>query len=426
MSIPPPRYKNFLIVNLHSAQNLGDEAIMHETLRRLRQVYPAACITLAANDPESWKKFDFVEVIPSLTTWALSLHDRHWRLRLVHIPLDMIRLIFAILFYRWWERKYLFGSEEQRKLLSAYYASDMVLSCGGGNFSAYRRLSPFFLWGLLALWLAACLGKKLIMLPQSIGPIKGRLQTDLARRVFLRTDLIMTREMLTSAFLVKELRLSKPTVFIPDLAFGLPHVPAKLPLSIPRAENHLKIGLTLMDRGAQTRSFSSQQKYEDALHTLVKKLLDHKNGLCIYLFSQCYGPGMDHDDRLIVRRMNERLQDYAGRVFLVREFRDALEIKAAYNCMDCVIGTRLHTGIFALSESVPVVLIGYQPKTFGIMRSLGLEQYCVDIETVDEDALYIKVLELLENRQNFRELTRPLLVQIQNQLEVWPHYLEMA
>jgi colanic acid/amylovoran biosynthesis protein len=416
--------KNILIVNLHSAQNLGDDAIMHETLRGLRELYPKCHITLAANDPASWRKFTETEVVSSLTTWALSLQDRRWRLRLPHIPIDIFNLLLATILYRLKRRKYLFGSDEQRKLLSAYYNADVILSCGGGNFIAYRSFSPFFLWGLLALWLATSLDKKVFMLPQSIGPISGRLQKYLARRIFGKVDLIMAREMLTFDFLSRELGLTKSVFFVPDLAFNLPAVLPKLPISLPCTDHSLKIGLTIMDRGAQTKSFSAQQKYEDTLQSLIEKLLANKPDICICLFSQSYGPGIDHDDRQIVRRVYERLKDGSGRVVLLSDFHDALEIKSAYKCMDCVIGTRLHTGIFAISEKVPILLIGYQPKTFGIMQSLGLEEYCVDIEILDAESLYKKILLVIENCPKIVEKTQHHLEQIHKQLDDWYQYIE--
>jgi colanic acid/amylovoran biosynthesis protein len=419
-----PKEKNILIVNLHSAQNLGDDAIMRETLRGLCTAYPGAHITLAANDPESWKKYSDVEVTGSLTTWAIYLHNQRWRARFARVPLDMIRLMFAVGFYHWRRRKYLFGSSEQHRLLSAYYEADLVLSCGGGNFMAYRPLSPFFLYGLLALWLAASLGKTIIMLPQSIGPIKGSFQTKLARWVFLKTKLIMVREMRSSSFISKDLKFLKPPVFLPDLAFGLHPASVQLPQSMNMVENRLRIGLTIMDRGAQTKSFVYQQKYENVLQALIEKLIAYSDEVSIYLFSQCYGPGIDHDDRQIVMRMYNRLKDHAGKVVVLGDFSDALEAKAAYKCMDCIIGTRMHTGIFAITESVPVILIGYQPKTYGVMESLGLERHCVDIETMDVGTLYAKVLELLENRDNVKEQTSSLLAQIQKQLEGWTRYLE--
>ncbi len=416
--------KNILIINLHSALNLGDDAIMYETLRGVNEVFPEAKITLAANDPESWKKFKAVEVTGSLTTWAIRLRERRWRYRFVRFPFDIIRLLLAICLYRWWKWKYLFGTTDQRKMLSAYYRADLVLSCGGGNFSAYRVISPFFLMGLAALQLASSLQKRIIMLPQSIGPIRGKMQTGLARRIFRQAELIMVREMLSKKFLEEKLKLSTPISFVPDLAFGLPRVSASIPQPNSNINNPLKIGLSIMDRGAQTKSFVNQQEYENSLTQLVKKLLDEKEDIFIYLFSQSYGPGNDHDDRLIVRRMYSNLINHQERVYLLGDFHDALEIKAACKSMDCVIATRMHTGIFAISEMVPVVLIGYQPKTFGVMETLGLGKYCVNIESINVPVLFDIVIHLINDNQNIKLEMRASLEKIQKQLERWPQPLK--
>jgi len=420
-----PDVKRILIVNLHSALNLGDDAIMYETLRGVNEVFPEAQITLAANDPESWKKYKQVEVTGSLTTWAIQLRDRRWYYRFIRFPFDMLRLFVAVCLYRWGKRKSLFGTNDQRRLLSAYYNADLVLSCGGGNFSAYRVISPFFMMGLVALQLASCLQKKIIMLPQSIGPIRGKLQTSLARQVLGRADLIMAREMISKKFLEEKLKISIPIVFMPDLAFGLPRVSASIPYTNSSINNQLKIGLTIIDRGSQTKSFVNQQEYERSIIRLVEKLLDEKENICIYLFTQSYGPGIDHDDRQIVGRIYTNLKPHHERVYLLRDFHDALEIKAAYKSMDCVIGTRMHTGIFAISESVPVVLLGYQPKTFGVMETLGLGRYCMNIESINVPVLYNAVMELIEDSPNIKLKFVAPLEMTQKLLESWPQLLKV-
>ena len=69
---------NILILNVHSALNLGDDAIMHATLRGLQDLYPTATITVAANDPDSWRKFKRVRVVGSLTTWVVDRDGGRW------------------------------------------------------------------------------------------------------------------------------------------------------------------------------------------------------------------------------------------------------------------------------------------------------------------------------------------------------------
>ena len=142
---------NILIVNLHSALNLGDDAIMQATLRALKESFPEAIITAAANDPDSWRKYTDISVVGSLAWWVIDRSRGAWRWRKPHAIMYAGLLALAIGLYRSLNVKFLFGSAEQRRLLTAYYSADLVLSCGGGNFYAHRPLSIAFIWSLLTL-----------------------------------------------------------------------------------------------------------------------------------------------------------------------------------------------------------------------------------------------------------------------------------
>ena len=84
----------------------------------------------------------------------------------------------------------------------------------------------------------------------------------------------MLREHRSQIFL-QELKVKKPTLVLPDLAFGLSPV-AALPAQPFCEEESLKIGVTIIDRAAQDESFSRQRIYEDALVSLTAKLTrDH-------------------------------------------------------------------------------------------------------------------------------------------------------
>jgi colanic acid/amylovoran biosynthesis protein len=310
---------------------------------------------------------------------------------------------------------------QQRALLSAYYDADLVLSCGGGNFYAYRTVCIAFLWALLCVAFASALGKRIVMLPQSIGPIKGWFQRHLARLMFARADRIMLREQL-SLDLLRELKVNVLMYLVPDLAFGLPPVLPKPNRPIERG-SALHIGVTVMDRGAQHNAFIGQRSYEDVVVSVLLKF--HQTcGVYLHIFSQCFGPTPDQDDRRCARRVYERLRKQIDAVALHDTFRDALEIKQAYESMDCMIGTRAHTAIFALSSAIPVVLIGYQPKAYGIMQLFGLEHYCCPIESLTEETLFRLVDEVLINRDSISSYIAQRYQQIREWLKDWGHYLE--
>jgi len=413
---------NILILNIHSALNLGDDGIMYETLKALRSEYPGATITIAANIPDSWRKYDGVHIVGSITTWVVSRKNDEWHWRKAMLLPYIGFLMFTAMLYRLFHLRLLFGHSEQRKLLRAYYDADLVLSCGGGNFYAHQPTSPSFVWSLLTLTFAHWLGKRIVLLPQSIGPIEGIFQRFLARFVFNRVTRILLREYY-SLLLLKKLKVNVPVFVLPDLAFGSSLISSDDHILTVQSDGAVHIGVTVIDRAAQKKGFINQQIYEDALVSLLVRL-NREYAVHIYFFVQCYGPTRDQDDRYSTRRVYDRVRQQTADVSLLDSFKSAAEIRTAYKYMDCVIGSRMHTGVFALSVAVPVVLVAYQPKAFGIMQMFELEQYCCSIEQVTEKELSKLVYEVLDNRQELSLHIAQHLALVQKQLLGWVRHLE--
>jgi colanic acid/amylovoran biosynthesis protein len=159
----------------------------------------------------------------------------------------------------------------------------------------------------------------------------------------------------------------------------------------------LRVGITIIDRGAQDPQFQNQSNYESALESAITKLIE-TNQADIFLFVQCYGPSPSHDDRIITNRVYQKLQNDSRKINILESFEDALAIKDAYGLMDMVIGTRMHTGVFALSQGIPAILIGYQPKAKGMMEAVGLDRFYCDIDQISPESLCLMVDNLLDER----------------------------
>lgn len=409
-----------LILNVHSALNLGDDAIMRATLEAFRIAFPEAQITVSANDPSSWEKYHEIRVVGSLATWVADPARGKWRKRAYMIPPTLILLLGAVMLYRLCKVRLVWGAPHQRCLLMSYYDADLVLSCGGGNFYAHRRLSPAFIWALLSLAFAAALGKQIVMLPQSVGPIVGFMQRLLARWTFAHVCLIMVREPRTCAFIREVLRVQTPIVLLPDLAFGL--LRGVIRKEAVSSKSNRQIGVTVIDRSAQEPGFSGQQHYEKTLVTLLTRLA-HQYHARILVFCQSFGPSLDQDDRPMAEQLYRQLRQLGIETTLHTDFQDAGEIIAAYSELDMVIGTRMHTGVFALSAGVPVLLIGYQPKSCGMMVTFGLERYCCDIKDVNVDILYELACEILAHEEELRSHIVERLCDIQSHASTWVKYI---
>jgi colanic acid/amylovoran biosynthesis protein len=83
--------------------------------------------------------------------------------------------------------------------------------------------------------------------------------------------------------------------------------------------------------------------------------------------------------------------------------------------MDVFIGTRMHSNIFALSQSVPVIAIAYQHKTWGIAHMLGIKSWVIDIRQISSQALRDRLAALWAKRDAVRNQVRQALPAILEQ-----------
>lgn len=412
-----------LLVNVHSAKNLGDEAIMQATLDGIYETWADAFVTVAANDPQSWLFLKdvnpHIDVLPSICSWIGDCRLGKFREHAWRMPLVFLALWTTAYLYRIFRIRILFGSSQQQALLSAFFDCDLVLSCGGGNFYAHNKVSPAFLWNLVVLAFPNLLGKTVILLPQSIGPVEGALQRRLAAHVLNRCCIIMTREEISAGFVKNILHISRPVLVQPDLTFALhPTQVIKQPIEAGKTPGGLAIGVTILDRGAQNKQFKRQEQYEQSLSSLLMAL-SHENSAVIHIFVQCTGPSADQDDRMISDRLFQFLLQNDCRVFLHNEYSNAEQLRVDFAKMDLIIGTRLHTGILALSCYVPILLIGYQPKALGMMEQFGLGKYLIDIKDIDSMRITDLAHQILSRREELTSEIKERYMEMNKKAQNW-------
>jgi len=389
-----------LIQNVHSAQNLGDHGIMLGTLTGLRKIYPQAKITVAANDPDSWHFFSEISIVATLCSWVADCKLGRWQGSLVRTPYYLLVLSLSALGYRFFGIKWLPTNHSKRCLLQAYYEADLVLSSGGGNFYAERSISPSFFWNLVSLAFPLALGKKIIMLPQSVGPVQGPILIWLSRFILRRVTFVVVRESVSLAFIREKIGRQHQIKLLPDLAFSMPSHHSKT-LNLPEITDNsqtVRIGVTLIDRGAQLKEFSGQSLYEDAVVQAFSKLCELFK-VTFYIFVQSYGPAASQNDTDVSSRVYNRLQGLVPQVYLIDNLTDSLSAKELYSRMDGMVATRMHTSIFALTNNVPAISIGYQPKSKGMVDFFGMEHYFCDIRNITSASLFTLLCELIENKE---------------------------
>lgn len=419
---------NILLLNPHSPQNAGDLAILQESLACLRAAHPDARISVTINDPRPEELLPpGAEYLESLVRWLVDIDEAgrwHWHKR--RAPLVALWLLLAAFAYRAAGLRLLPRQPARRRLMTAFYDADLVVVFGGGHLYARHGANISFLWLALGLALAIIMGKPLVMLPQSLGPVAGRAQRRLLRWLVERSSLVAAREFRSLRFL-HQIGVRRPVQVLPDLAFTTAEAPAErarellAPYLAGVAPARPLVGFTLMDWGSQNDRFQRQERYEAAVRAAIAHLQD-RYGAEVVVFSQCFGPSPDQDDRRIARRVAAQLAP-ERRIIVVDEALSPQELKAAYRQMRAMVATRMHSAIFALCAEVPTLVIGYLHKSEGIMETLGLERYAVAIDKVEPEPIRAMIDQLWADQEPIRARLRRRIPALSRTLEHLPRLI---
>jgi colanic acid/amylovoran biosynthesis protein len=267
-------------------------------------------------------------------------------------------------------------------------------------------------------------GKPFYIYPQSFGPLGRRWEGSLLRWILGKARIVMVRESASMQLLQETLQFQHPRLYLlPDIAFAFHGA------MVPAAESWLcdhgidisserpLLGLTTINWGAQNRNFFKQAEYENACAGAIRYFVSQLSGKVI-LFPQVTGPSENSDDRIPACRIISKLADISDSILLVEQQLSPDLIKTLYGQMDVFIGTRMHSNIFALSEGVPIIAIGYMHKTQGIAAMIGLDRWVLDIREIDQDILISKLAELWKERETLKaQIVRaiPALIEQTNQ-----------
>ncbi len=417
-----PENAKILLINVHSACNAGDHALIEHALCQLEAQFPGAQFTLAMNDPPSYAGPG--RVVSSFTSWVKPIQhgaaSAPWRW--TALPGLVVQSLLALARYRLGGRPgSLFLSAQRRALLEAYFEADLVVSTAGNFLYSSGRIGLPFLLSLFSIYYACLADKPVYTLPQTLGPLHRRWEQVLARRVLSRLRLLLVRDPISASVLASWQMRESAGQLLPDLAFtarrsseGREALALLQEAGLDEQSPRPWLGVTLIHWGAQSRSFAGQGTYEEAVEAAIRAFVAAHGG-GVVLFAQVQGPTQAEDDRVPARRLLARLGDLVSPVVLLdRQVPPGL-LRAAYGQMDLFLGTRLHSNIFALTEGVPVVAIGYQYKTRGVLRMLGLEPWVVDIDEVEPQ----KLAALLERAWDQRAELRHQIADALPPLHTW-------
>ncbi len=258
---------------------------------------------------------------------------------------------------------------------------DIVVLCPGGFLHEYYNLS--YMCNLVEKFYD--LNKRIVIFGQSIGPFNSMEGKDYAKRIFNITEKIYLREYY-SAQHIKNLdpALVDKVEVSTDIAF----LYNRLTSTAIKSEKEIPSRRILLN----FRKWSDHNiSEEDVINkgVLITNYLFNK-GFQLEFLSTCQGVKGYKDDSEVsaiilekARILNPDINAVIHNTrYTIQEYLDVLEGAAYY------IGMRMHAAILPILKNIPVLNIGYEPKSKGVFETIGLEEFVCSITDSSDDILF--------------------------------------
>ena len=379
--------KKVLIINAYSYRNRGDAGIVVAMVDLIKLTF---------------KNNVDISVMSQFHKENLHFYEK-MNVRSVPPVWDILnQKVFIKKYFTGFKKVLFYKKQQTNEIINA----DLILSAGGGYLYS-SKIGPLgigFVNVLYHLWLSKKYKKKVVLFPQSVGPLKFSLDKIILKKVFSKIDVLYSREKITSNF-IKEKKVKIRLEQLPDIAFILDSKKhTLLDGNLKEEENYLKIGITVLDWRFAIKG-SDPSDIEDYLSKISNTINDlkytTKQKVKVYIFPQVTVSDLDGDFAVSLelhKKINEESE-----IINLDKIQNPKELIYLYSKMDIFIGSRMHSAIFSLVGNVPTIALAYQPKTLGTFNLIGLEEFVLDIRTFQKKDLQNKIIELIKSKSKIKE-----------------------
>jgi polysaccharide pyruvyl transferase WcaK-like protein len=375
--------KVLLLGATFATDNLGVEALARGALSVLAEAYPAADISLLDYGKDQDSRI--VEVGGRALTIRQCNLRFSWKLWL---PNNIAILIALALLARLLGRRLGASLVRNNRWLNEIASADRAFALSGGD-------SFSDIYGLGRLWYVAlpqCLvllvGRPLVLLPQTIGPFRGRFARWLARTIVRSASQVFSRDhdgVAVGRQLMAQATDHDRVLFAPDLGILLeparPQDPLATDLHCLRQQAKLLVGVNvsglLAAGGYRSDMFRFQVDYRDLMKQLVTYLVEQR-GVQVLFIPHVLGSQSESDLPAIERLMESLPPTIPGSTTRITASLHADETKYVIGLCDVFVGARMHACIGALSQGIPAIGVSYSRKFAGVFETFGVDTLVFD------------------------------------------------
>lgn len=360
--------KNKYFIAAHYNLNNGDRAVLEATVQVLNRLRPQSEIIVSAAVPEKLIDRRFKTV-----SWPKK------RGKIYSLLLKMSQKFGYLSFVQ----KY-YKSFVNKDYLTELRDSDIVFISGGHHLTdilgddslaslALNYLIPIFE------------GKKVVLLPQSIGPVsQDNALLDTVRFILENSFYIAYRDNSSKEFLNK-LNINTKKSYIPDIVYSLE------PDSTKKKTNRNK---TIAIAPYCSYSKDKEKKLEVIKNALINTISKYINDNWSIRFIS-----MEENDKAFSNSIIDYFQNDGYDDIFLESVDDSTILNTIdlFQNNDVILAFKTHSVVFSLISYVPLLAVAYHPKSIEFMEAVGLGEYAVYDYESNENLFIEKINAIIGN-----------------------------
>jgi len=277
------------------------------------------------------------------------------------------------------------------KVNKAIKEADVVL-VGGGSLLQDVTSKKSIYYYLYIIYVTKLFNKKIGLLSQGIGPIKGKINRFITGKVLRKADYVSVRDKNSIQELISIGLNNEDITFAAD-----PVINYKSKSKITN-KSKTRIGISI-------REWKDSNIIE-TVNKLIERFDEDK-------FEFIFIPFHYDEDVKILSNIEFKYKN----CIVIRDKKSIDEIYNIISNLDLMVGVRLHSLIFASSANIPVVSISYDPKVKNFLKSIG-EKNIFEIASLDGDKLYHEIIWKLEDKNVNKEKIEDLKKTEKNNIKI--------
>lgn len=335
-----------LISGYYGFGNVGDESVLQALVSGLKELDPDIKITVLSAAPKITNELNQVEAVNR---------------------------------YNWF------------RLLIKMLNTNVFISGGGTLFQNITSTRSFLYYIGLVL-LAKLMFKKVAIIGQGFGPLRGRLNRALARFALNRANLITLRDNASFEEL-KRLGVKNRNIFVT----ADPTAMLKLPLLEEGRKilslEAVRLGKPLLGIAVRSVPKSDEERLYQTLSAAIDWLAKEHNYSPVFILFEC--PEDMGETSKVINYMEQK----SNVIFRICRPDEMLSIIANF---DLLIGMRLHSLIFAAMNQVPMLGLSYDPKVEAFMKEIG-QSYFPATSDLAQESLRSALERMLGSKDSIRQ-----------------------